>query len=399
MITASEIDRACEEGESNRLDFKSELYPFEKASDYQKSELLKDILAFANARRSAPAFILCGVKKNDFGAMYVAGIPSNVVPDEASIQEFVNRKLNKELPFHAYSVKCAEDRYVWVIEIDVCLSDRPYYLKSAFGKLPQYCVPIRQGSSTRFATPDDVYKMAMEKQAAESIADFEISIRTRPTGRNQEIFAFDLHSDMQKDDGRNRLFPAWGPNNYDEYIYLRDWLSHIPIMVDLKNTSTVCAEDICVKIAVESADNIARICGDAPRPPVSVGSAHDAIAAVSVAMANRTLCAGDCAEKVKTVYLVAEASGEATIVVTVFCKQLKVPVVRRFPVRIALAKLEISAEYVNLITTSKNRRARYGRFLKCLLDACNEVSNIDHVDWRRVVHVAVHSIFEAESRG
>lgn len=98
MITASEIDRACEEGESNRLDFKSELYPFEKASDYQKSELLKDILAFANARRSAPAFILCGVKKNEFGAMYVAGIPSNVVPDEASIQEFVNRKLNKGIP-------------------------------------------------------------------------------------------------------------------------------------------------------------------------------------------------------------------------------------------------------------------------------------------------------------
>ena len=397
MITASEIERACEEGESNRLDFKSELYSFEKASDHQKSELLKDILAFANARRSAPAFILCGVEKDDSGAMYVSGVPLNDVPDEASIQQFVNSKTNKELPFHTYPVKCAEDRYVWVVEIDVCLSDRPYYLKNAFGKLPQYCVPIRQGSSTRFATPDDVYKMAVEKQTAESVADFEITISSRPTGRNQEMFAFNLHSYMQKDDGRNRLFPAFGPSNYDEYVYLRDWLSHIPIRVDLKNTSAVCAEDISVKIAVVSADNIARICEDAPTPPVSVGSAQAAISAVSVAMVNRTLCAGDSAPKVKTAYLVAETGGEATIVVTVFCKQLKAPVVRRFPIRIALAKLEISAEYINLITASKNRSARYGRFWKCLFDACNEVSNIDHVDWQRVVHGAVHSIFEEES--
>ena len=396
MITASEIERACEEGESNRLDFKSELYSFEKASDHQKSELLKDILAFANARRSAPAFILCGVEKDDSGAMYVSGVPLNDVPDEASIQQFVNSKTNKELPFHTYPVKCAEDRYVWVVEIDVCLSDRPYYLKNAFGKLPQYCIPIRQGSSTRLATPDDVYKMAMEKQAAESVADFEVSMRTLTIGRNQEIFAFDLQSDMRKNDGMSALHVSYHPTNYEEYIYLRDWLAHIPIVVDLKNISSVCAEDISVKVSVESRDDIAQIRSEAPRPPVGAVRSSAAIDALVPALPARTLCAGDSAEKIKTVYLIAECGGDATITVTVFCKQLKVPVVKKFPVRIVFAKMKISSECVNLITCSSHRTKRYRDLWAYLLNACKEAVSVDRIDWQRKMYDAVDYLFKNE---
>lgn len=392
MLTASEIDKFCEEGESNHLDFKSEVYPFVEASEHQKSELLKDILAFANARRTVPAYILCGIKKDDSGMMYVAGVPYEACPDDASIQQFVNGKINKELSFITYIVKCPDGKFVWVIEIAVCINERPYYVKAEYGKLQQYRVPIRQGSSTRFASPDDVYKMALEKVAVESDADFEISMRTRPLGRNQELFAFDFHSDMRRDNGLGPLGYVIRPTNYEEYEYLRAWLSHIPIVIDLKNVSKVCAEDISIKVAVESLDDIARISEDAPIPPVKIGVASSLFSGVSGVAQRRALCAGDDIKKVKEVYLIAEASGDAEIVVAVFCKQLKVPVVKRFPVRIELSKLEIVAEYVNLITRSNSRVERYHRFLSCLLDACNEAAHVSHIDWQRVVHEAVRTI-------
>ena len=44
------------ENESPTLDFKRDQYAFEGASDSDKSELLKDILAFANSWRRTDAF-------------------------------------------------------------------------------------------------------------------------------------------------------------------------------------------------------------------------------------------------------------------------------------------------------------------------------------------------------
>lgn len=51
------------EGESSRLDYKSRQYRFVGASDDQKSELLKDVLAMANAWRDSDAYILLGVQE------------------------------------------------------------------------------------------------------------------------------------------------------------------------------------------------------------------------------------------------------------------------------------------------------------------------------------------------
>jgi len=57
------IEELLYEEESSTLDFKQEQYKFIRANDYQKSELLKDILAFANAWRREDAYILIGVEE------------------------------------------------------------------------------------------------------------------------------------------------------------------------------------------------------------------------------------------------------------------------------------------------------------------------------------------------
>jgi len=56
------------EEEGPTLDFKRQQYHFEGASDSEKAELLKDVLAFANAWRRADAFIY-------IGASEVKGLP------------------------------------------------------------------------------------------------------------------------------------------------------------------------------------------------------------------------------------------------------------------------------------------------------------------------------------
>ena len=45
------LEGLLHEAEGTALDFKSSQYPFENATEAEKSELLKDILAFANSWR------------------------------------------------------------------------------------------------------------------------------------------------------------------------------------------------------------------------------------------------------------------------------------------------------------------------------------------------------------
>ena len=64
MIDESKIEDLCLKGESVTLDYKCEQYKF-NGNKNEKSELLKDILSFANAWRDANACILIGVSEKN----------------------------------------------------------------------------------------------------------------------------------------------------------------------------------------------------------------------------------------------------------------------------------------------------------------------------------------------
>jgi len=61
-MTDELFERLLYEEESVTVDFKREQYPFAKATDDEKAELLKDILGFSNAWRRSEAYILIGVE-------------------------------------------------------------------------------------------------------------------------------------------------------------------------------------------------------------------------------------------------------------------------------------------------------------------------------------------------
>src|SRR5687768_14434676 len=111
------FERLLYEEESATLDFKRDQYPFAKASDEEKSELLKDILGFANAWRRGEAYILIGVEDVRGGRGNVVGIPAADHLADHSVQQFVNNLTNRPVRFH-YEAFGFEGKQVGVIRVE-----------------------------------------------------------------------------------------------------------------------------------------------------------------------------------------------------------------------------------------------------------------------------------------
>jgi hypothetical protein len=152
----TEIEELLYEEECSTLDFKKEQYLFNKSTDNQKSELLKDILAFANAWKRADAFILIGVEDVRGGKSNVVGVNEDL--DDACLQQFVNSKTQRPITFE-YKSAIIEEKRIGVIRIPV--QARPIYLKNDFGRLKANVVYIRRGSSTAEADPDEIARMGI----------------------------------------------------------------------------------------------------------------------------------------------------------------------------------------------------------------------------------------------
>lgn len=174
------------EAEGATLDFKEAQYKFISASEDEKSELLKDILAFANAWRHDKAYILIGVRGEPMSRATPLGIDDHI--DDAKLQQFVNAKTNRPVNFKYYSFQF-ESKSFGVIEIDS--QSRPIYLQKKFAKLEAEKVYLRRGSSTAIATPDEIFKMgaATVQQAAPPQVDLQFaSTESRSThGKSIEI--------------------------------------------------------------------------------------------------------------------------------------------------------------------------------------------------------------------
>lgn len=143
------------EEESTTLDFKESQYRFAGEDDAIKSEVLKDILSFANAWRRTDAYILRGVKEVRGGRSEVTGVESHL--NDHELQQFVNSKTQRPVAFSYRAFATGEGKQIGIIHIPP--QDRPLYLKKDFGKLKARTVYVRRGSATEVAEPDEISKM------------------------------------------------------------------------------------------------------------------------------------------------------------------------------------------------------------------------------------------------
>lgn len=148
------IETLLYKGEGTTLDYKVQQYPHDGATPEAKGELLKDILAFANAWRQEDAYILIGI--SDSGEL--VGLDKDL--DDARLQQFINGKTNSPIHF-SYRSLTFKDYKLGLYTIGV--QERPIYAKQAYGKVLADTVYVRRGSSTAIANPEEIAKMGADR--------------------------------------------------------------------------------------------------------------------------------------------------------------------------------------------------------------------------------------------
>ena len=257
------------EEESATLDFKKEQYRFVNATKEDKSELLKDILGFANAWRKADAYVLVGVEEVRGGKSIVHGVDCQL--DDHALQQFVKSLTNRPIQFH-YRTAVLEHKQIGVIHIEK--QDRPIFPKKDYGKLEKGKVYVRRGSSTDPTTPadpDEIFRMGLrsEDRAPTLVAQFA-DIKTQdPLGQSLVIRSRlcempQEHQIPQLTDpprGQFEIKPLTPYRTNSEYY--RQLAKHIyisklyrPAAFVLINSGRYVARNVRVEIIIEESTNI-----------------------------------------------------------------------------------------------------------------------------------------------
>jgi Putative DNA-binding domain len=256
------IERLLYEEESDALDFKRDQYPFVKATNEQKSELIKDILAFANSWRRTDAFIVIGVLEVKGGRSAVVGVSDQL--DDAAIQQFVNSKTNSFVSF-SYRNLTFEGKSIAIIHIP--LQQRPLFLKKNFGRLKANAVYVKRGSSTTEADPDEVAKMGNLPELRRGRPELEVFFadpksRTRLASK-QVINCICLRvpdaSGLPDYSERHDMFDLQGTPNRDYYRKLVHYTIvsqlTVPVHFGVYNSGDAPAQDVRIEIEVSKNNN------------------------------------------------------------------------------------------------------------------------------------------------
>lgn len=247
--------------EGTSLDFKQTQYPFARATDNQKSEIIKDILAFANAFRHQDAYILLGITEGH--PAQVTGITHHL--SDAHLQQLINTKTNRpvEFSYHALRVNGKD-----IAAIRIAQQQRPIYLKKNFGNLHANTVYLRHGSSTSIATPDEIARMG-NPDAPTLDLQFADANERRLQGTNLSITSTVLHTPKNIPDyGIAIDFLEFNRNYYREFITHAtfDQLTK-PIGLAITNTSSTTAHDVRVTLTMPDPKKKVTIALNAPPLP------------------------------------------------------------------------------------------------------------------------------------
>jgi len=172
-MSAIPIAMLLQQSESSKLDFKRASYAFPNGTEIERSELLKDILAIANADRDADGYIVLGVADDIRRAVEIVGVEPTISDHVA--QEFVNSKTNRPVRFSIEHIS-HDSKTLTLISI-AKEQARPIFLRKAYGRLEKNKVVIRRGSSTTEASPDEVAEFGKKAQAPTTVANTDVSIR------------------------------------------------------------------------------------------------------------------------------------------------------------------------------------------------------------------------------
>ena len=325
MISETQLNQLCLQGESFYVDYKREQYAFIGGSDDQKAELLKDVLCFANSFRKTPAYILIGVDEEPSGIGTICGIREDEVIDDSKLQEFINSKTNNRIPFSAYPFRMYSGKIIQVIEIDVCVRARPFYLKKNFSKLHCKDVLVRAGTSSHIASPEEIAAFGRDFVELENTPDIKILLVSE-NGDSEELVSISIDCDIKKTDNqfRHRLAILSGGTEYDRYMWVKRNVAKLHFRLTAENVSRVNAEGLEFKYDLKCDDGSVTL----GKPPSFAGSSfnlrNDLLSSVRIGKTDlRPKEKDDCVEDI---YLEVLHDGKFAVEVTVFGKNIPDPI-------------------------------------------------------------------------
>ncbi|MBD2665163.1 AlbA family DNA-binding domain-containing protein [Richelia sinica] len=264
-----QFEQLLYEEEGNTLDFKKEQYLFSKATDEEKSELLKDILGFANAWRRTTAYILIGVEDIRGGRGKIIGISPNDHLQDHALQQFVHNLTNYPVKFQ-YEAFCFEGKQIGIISIEEQI--RPIYLKRDYGKLKKNEVYVRRGSSTdptKPALPDEIATMRIGSSHEDALlfvqfCDIETGMLIG-SSLDWKSEYYEMPSKYSIPDLPSPTNELWQSNILDQvnsnfyrqladYEYVRRLCQ--PVRLAVKNTGKVAAKNVRVELTVPNQGEI-----------------------------------------------------------------------------------------------------------------------------------------------
>jgi hypothetical protein len=153
-------DLVKHENEHSGLDFKAVQYA--KASHH---ELLKDVIALANASGVEIRHIVMGVKHSPSGERKLIGIEEEQFVDPAVYQQLVRENVEPHIPLE-YVPHRLDDVLLGVLRIGPC-SDPPYMMRKKFGEhLREGDSFVRKGSHQHRLMRSDIDRMVTGRRAA-----------------------------------------------------------------------------------------------------------------------------------------------------------------------------------------------------------------------------------------
>lgn len=258
MLNDQLLEQLRHKGESHDLDYKVKRYAFANATDDEKSELLKDVLAMANTHRSGTAYILMGFAERTPDPAEAVGLSELDAIDDSRLQQFINDKLAAKLTFK-YEERMFSGKRIAVLSIPK--QKRPFYLTKPFGKVPKDTVFVRRGSATAIASPNEVAMMGAT-DIARGDADVDLVLLTIdneefPTQFAREFVTFPENLPNYGSQS-TALFGRSLMNNEDYWreaaAYHTSWNQQIQVRIALRNHSDFALGDAHLEVTCASAD-------------------------------------------------------------------------------------------------------------------------------------------------
>ena len=250
MDDNSLIQELLYRGEGPTLDYKVKQYPFAGADEGQKSELLKDILAFSNAWRSEVAYILVGVE-NDTGNL----VDLDVDIDDSRLQEFINSKTNHPVDF---SYRSLSYEGIKLGLYTIAVQDRPVFVRRQYGRVAPNTIYVRRGSATAIADPSEIAKMGFSKvtQAVAHAPKLAVRVVCPESGATDhlsikytQLALLSKYKDYSIADERgivHRMIVAMSNVEFYRQLaaYLQESSGRIPFVLEVSNEGDHFADDI-----------------------------------------------------------------------------------------------------------------------------------------------------------